>query len=174
MQTGAICPSLALLAHSALSRYSLRRITHADRCHLPIARVARSFNAFGRHCLRRITHAHRSRCSLIQRKVPMTIHQSISQIRQLRKSTFYTPAMPPVGRSGRHQVAMVPMTYPTIHQSFSQIGQQTAEQLAGTCDQPTYQPTTLSLYIYIYIDRSQIIGKMKILITYLIGKKLKE
>ena len=35
-QTGAICPSLALLAHSA----------HAHWRHLPIARVARSFSTF--------------------------------------------------------------------------------------------------------------------------------
>ena len=34
------------------------------------------------------------------------------------------------------------MTYPTIHQSVSQIGPQTAEQLAGTPDQHT-----LPLYI---------------------------
>ena len=41
----------------------------------------------------------------------------------------------------------VPMTYPTIRQSFSQIVPQTAEQLARTA--PCYR---LALFIYIYID----------------------
>ena len=50
----------------------MHRTTHADRCLLPIARVARSFSTFGRHYLRRNTRrqepsAHRSCCSLIQR-----------------------------------------------------------------------------------------------------------
>ena len=64
--TDTICLSLALLAHSALSgdpthitRTESHTHTHtqADRCRLPIARVARSFSAFS---------VHRSRCSLIQ------------------------------------------------------------------------------------------------------------
>ena len=66
-QTGIICPSLALLARSALLEGTAHfacaepptqtdvicpslvsfRITHRDRCHLPNARIARSFCAQG-------------------------------------------------------------------------------------------------------------------------------
>ena len=53
-QTGFICPSLTLLAHS-VGIHCSDRITHADRRDLPITHVARSFSDLGIHCSRRIT-----------------------------------------------------------------------------------------------------------------------
>ena len=71
--------------------------------------------------------------------------------RHLRKNTFYAPGGPPWGRSGCHLVAMVPITYPTLNQSFSQIGPQTAEQSPGTPDQASNQ---LALFIYIEMKQT--------------------
>ena len=98
-QTGVICLSLALFAHSALLAYTA-------------------------HFAQAESH---TQTGVICPSLALLAHSAL-----LEDSARYARTVPPGGRSGRHLVARVPMTYPTIHQSFSQIGPQTAEQLAGT------------------------------------------
>ena len=72
----------SLRSRISLTQCCLRRTTHADRHHLPIARVAHSFCAFGRHCFCRITHADR-------RHLPITrVARSFSAFR--RSHSFHS------------------------------------------------------------------------------------
>ena len=105
-ETVAICPSLALLTHSALSGDPTplaQNHMHTERSHQPVAHVARSFSALGRL---RLFHSHRIWISYTHTD---------------------TVEVPPCSRSGCHLVARQPWPTPTIHQSISQNRPQTAE-----------------------------------------------
>ena len=126
--------SLAALAHSRFSpsyqhildviNNNVKKVefgfpphTHADRRHLPIARVARSFSTFERHSLRRITHADRRHLPIarIARSFStfLTLHLSISQIgpqtaekKHLLHSSSdpWWPIRAPPGGNGNHDL----------------------------------------------------------------------
>ena len=92
-QTGAICPSLALLAHSAQAHWR----------HLPIARVARSFSA------RTLApSAHRSRCSLIQRSQTGAICPSLALLAHSAQAHWRHLPITRVDRTSSEQLAGTP------------------------------------------------------------------
>ena len=141
----------SLCLRSSLTQCCLRWTRHSDRCHLPIARVARSFSTFKRHYLHRITRKQKgvicplrtllAHSVLLAEPANFTFSLSHSHAQKgiicpslalfanssLLALLINTLAVPPCGKSGCHLVVRLPRPIPTIHQSIRQNRPQTAE-----------------------------------------------